>query len=149
MRVARAIASAITLVGLTVGVFLALLAYGRLPNWHELAGHPTQPLTDSTAFALLTLLAWAAWAIFTVTVAIEIAVEITGRASWRLPVRTPFEATARRLVAAITMGVTLSGPLLTRTGPGPNIAAAAAATEQVQVTPSAFTATKAAPSSSW
>ncbi len=138
MRVARAVASALTLAALTVGVFFALLTFGRLPGWDELADLPGEMLTDRTAFALLTLLAWAAWAVFTGTVAVELVGELTGNQRWRLPAGTPFQATARRLVAAITMSATLSGPLLARSGPAPTLAAAAAAeTADIVHTPSA------------
>ena len=123
MRITRALAAATVLVGLIVGLPAALVTYGRLPNGSDLADLPTEALTDSIVFALLTLLAWMGWAIFTLTVLVELAAAITGRASWRMPVRTPFEATARRLVAAITMSITLTGPVLTRMTPGPPIAA--------------------------
>jgi DNA-binding SARP family transcriptional activator len=130
MRIARAIASGIIVAFLIVGVFVALLAYGRLPTTDELVDLPNEMLTDTTVFILLTLLAWAAWALFTGTVALEIAVEISGNRRRRLPASTPFQVVARRLVAAITMSATLSGPLLTRSGLTPSLATAAAATEQ-------------------
>jgi hypothetical protein len=65
MRAARALAAAVVLVGLTIGVPLALVTYGRLPSGNELADLPTEALTDQVVFALLTLLAWAGWAVFT------------------------------------------------------------------------------------
>jgi hypothetical protein len=119
MRIARAIASGITLVALTVGVPVALVTFGRLPGWDDLADLPGEMLTDTTAFALLTALAWATWALFTAVVAVELAGVLAGARRWRLPAGTPFQGSARRLVAALTMTASLSSPMVSRVGLAP------------------------------
>jgi hypothetical protein len=72
IRLARAFGAAVVLCAAVVGVPMALITFGRLPGWDQLADLPREMLTDSTAFALLTALAWAAWAVFSAEVALEL-----------------------------------------------------------------------------
>ena len=60
MRIIRALASGLALLALTLGVPALLLAYGRTPGWSELVDLPGEMLTDTAAFALLTVVAWTA-----------------------------------------------------------------------------------------
>jgi DNA-binding SARP family transcriptional activator len=125
MRLARAVLASLVLGFLMVGVPIALVAFGRLPGWNQVTDLPGEMLTDTTAFALLTLIAWAAWSVFVPVVVLELAAELTGARRWRLPAGVPFQASARRLVVALTMSATLSGPVVARVGTAPALPAAA------------------------
>lgn len=119
MRLVRALASAAVLIVLVLAVPVALVAYGHLPAVDGLAELPGEMMTDTTAFALLTVLAWLAWALLVVVVVVELVTQVAGAQHARLPAALPFQPTVRRLVAALTMTASLSGPMLVRPGLAP------------------------------
>ena len=99
-----------------IGVPLALWRLGgrflpdTLPSWAQITTALGRPDTGAVFLGLLVVIGWAAWAMFTLAVAAELAAQLRGRPPLRLPgLRAP-QQLAGLLVAAV-LGVT-APPLL-------------------------------------
>jgi transcriptional activator len=114
MRYLRAVAAAVVLAGLVVGVPIVLALFGRLPSSSELAAIPTKALSDTTAFAVLTLAAWAAWLAFVVSLVVEAAAKLELAPRRRMPYVAPLQLGVRKLLGALSMTAGLAGPLASR-----------------------------------
>lgn len=97
----------LALVAVLLGIPLALVAIGGsplpsgLPAWHDITTALSTP-DDGTLFAgLLRLLAWGGWALFTLTVLIELVARLRGRAAPKLPALRLPQAAAAALVGLL------------------------------------------------
>lgn len=113
--VGRQILSATLLAVLVLGVPAALVAFAGnpLPSGVPSFGEARRALTspdDGTLFlGALVVLAWAAWAVFTLLVVLEIPAQLTGRRAVRLPGLGGAQGGARWLVAPLLSLVALTG----------------------------------------
>lgn len=115
-RFLRACAALITLLVVAIGVPLALTRWGHwpidgIPTWEQIRALTDTIVSDTAVFGLMTLVAWAIWALFMCSVVVEAAAELTGRAAPNLPFAAPLQRNARRLVAATLMTASVLGPL--------------------------------------
>ncbi|MDQ6837457.1 MAG: LysM peptidoglycan-binding domain-containing protein [Actinomycetota bacterium] len=118
-RVVRSLMAALVLFVLVIGVPVLLVRYGpslphRLPTSAQVRHAPAQALTDDAMFTILTVVAWLAWVVFTVSAVVELVSELRGVARPHLPIPSPFQAGASRLVAALLMSVAVAGPFASR-----------------------------------
>lgn len=126
-RIVRSIGAFLILVLGVVGLPIALVAYGRSPLdgvgslWEQLTALMTNAMSDVVVFGLLTIIAWVFWALFVSHVAVELAAALGRGTRWRPPPAGPLQAGARRLVMAIVMTTTLTGPLGQRGSAAPRL----------------------------
>lgn len=113
-RIARAVGAAALLAALLVGLPVLLVSFGRSPLdgsgslWDQLTRFPTQTVSDTVAFGLLTIAAWVSWAVFSLHVVVEVAAALGTTIRLRVPATGLFQMSARRLVTALTMSASLS-----------------------------------------
>lgn len=116
IRILRALAAAVTLLLLLIGIPAAFWVLGReslptqLPSWEQVVSTLAHPLTANFLLGLLTLTGMLAWATFLVAVLIEIP-NALGRRPIR-PVRglgTPRRLAAMLLAAIFLTGITAPG----------------------------------------
>ena len=99
--VGRVIAAAVLLGGLPYALARFIgWPLPRHPSWHGLQQFLVSPLGDDAIIKGLTCVAWLLWAVFAVSVLIEVAAAIRGRPAPRLPVIAPVQAFAAVLVGA-------------------------------------------------
>ncbi len=72
----------------------------QVPTWSHLQVFLTTPLSDTTIVKGLACVAWGLWAIFAVSLTVEIVAAAHGRAARRLPVFAPIQAFAAALIGA-------------------------------------------------
>ncbi len=115
---------------------------GRLPAWHDIFSALTTP-DDGTLFtALLLFLAWAGWAVFTLTVLIELTARLRGRPAPKLPaLRVPQTAAAALVGLLFVAGPQAAAPAMAVAG----TPVTAAATTSVAVATAAAPAAVAVP----
>lgn len=109
----RGLAALVGTVAFVVGVPWLLLRYGHWPIDHvpsvdELRDLADTVVSDTMVFGVLTLAAWVVWAIFTVSLLVESAAAVRGVQAPRLAFAGPLQRSARALVAAIVLAVSLS-----------------------------------------
>ncbi|MDP9220612.1 MAG: LysM peptidoglycan-binding domain-containing protein [Actinomycetota bacterium] len=97
----------LALVAVVIGIPAALIGIGGsplpggLPSWHDVTTALSSP-DDGTLFAgLLLLLAWGGWALFTLTVLIELLARLRGRPAPKLPALRVPQAAAAALVGLL------------------------------------------------
>ena len=83
------------------------------PGWQQAQRFLASPLTDDAIIRALADAAWLLWAVFALSLAVELIAVTRGRPAPRLPAIAPVQALAAALVGA-TMMTALHGP---RTGP--------------------------------
>jgi DNA-binding SARP family transcriptional activator/uncharacterized membrane protein (DUF441 family) len=103
----RGLASLAALVGLVVGVPIALLSVAgwplptAVPHWSAVMHSLSQSeVADSTLIKGAALICFVAWAALVLCVVVELAAWVGGRTAARLPVVGPFQVWAGRLVAS-------------------------------------------------
>jgi DNA-binding SARP family transcriptional activator len=109
----RAVAASVVLAALTGGVPAALARYIGWPLPRHLSGPQLRallaaPLTDAALIKVLACVVWAAWALFALCAAAEVAARVGGRPCPRVPVISGVQAVAAALVGAITLAAPAS-----------------------------------------
>jgi nucleoid-associated protein YgaU len=114
------IAAAMVLLALVVGIPALLLVVSPIgwppdiPGWSQITGAVTRPDDGQIFLAALAVVAWLAWACFTVSVLVEVAALARGAPTPRLPLLRVPQAGAAVLVAAAAVLVSgnavLAGP---------------------------------------
>lgn len=75
----------------------------RHPTWHGLQQFVISPLDDDAIIKGLACVAWLLWAVFALSVLIEVAAAVRGQPAPRLPVIAPVQAFAAALVGATVL----------------------------------------------
>lgn len=102
--VGRVIATAALLGGVPFGLARFIgWPLPRHPTWHGLQQFLVSPLTDDAIIKGLACVAWLLWALFALSVLIEVAAAIRGQPAPRLPVIAPVQAFAAALVGATVL----------------------------------------------
>ena len=109
VRALLALASLATVLG---GVPWALAAFGRWPisGWpsgEQLRDIGDTVVSDTAVFGVLTLAAWVVWLLFVVSFLVETRAAVRGLQAPALALAGPVQRTARFLVAAVIVGVTI------------------------------------------
>lgn len=111
-RLVRALASLAVLAVLIVGVPWLLARYGNWPitglpdrDWWD--GLGDSAVSDTTVFAVLTVAAWAVWALFVASVAVELAAGLRGVQAPHLALAGPLQRLARALVVTVLLGLSV------------------------------------------
>jgi DNA-binding SARP family transcriptional activator len=73
------------------------------PGWKQTLGFFASPLTDDAIIRALADAAWLLWAVFAISLVIEVAAVIRGQSAPRLPAIAPVQALAAALVGATMM----------------------------------------------
>lgn len=109
----RGVAASALMAIMVVGAPLVLLRVGRIP-----AGVPDPLAPDNGAvlLAILTILGWLAWAVFTVSVILEFLALVSRQ---RLRVRLPGLAAPQGLAAALLLAIAAMLPLTAHAQPAP------------------------------
>lgn len=121
--VMRGLGALIVLLALLIGlpVLLYTVAGAPIPHRVPSPGQITDTLTrrdnGQLFLACLLLLAWAGWAAFAASVAVETAAQVRGRGAPRLPALGGVQRLAGHLVAAVAVAFLSTGPALTHTIP--------------------------------
>ena len=103
--------------GLVVGVPAALIVYvgwplpTQLPTLEEIRLALRSGIDPQLLINTLAIVVWVAWAQLVVALGAEVAAAARGKAAHRVPVLPAMQATAARLVAAITLVAASLGPL--------------------------------------
>ena len=128
MRLVRAGAAALAIVAIAVGLPLALVRFAAfrpgLPTSEQLADLPDLVLSDTAIWRVLTVAAWAVWAVLVVSLVWEL---VTYRPHRPLPpIRFgALQRLARHLVQAALLTATVATPLV-RPAPADAVVAPAA-----------------------
>ncbi len=90
----------------------ALVRFGNwpingIPSSEQLRDLGDTVVSDTTVFAVLTVAAWLVWAVFTVSVLVETSAALRRVQAPRLAFAGPLQRSARGLVAAIVLAVTI------------------------------------------
>lgn len=117
-RVVRSVGAGLILAATVVAVPWLLARYGSVavdhwPALSEVRALPSATLSDDAVFVVLTLAAWIAWLVFTVSVGVEVVAVARGIDTPRLPAAGLLQRAATRLVAAAFLSMTMSRPLPT------------------------------------
>jgi nucleoid-associated protein YgaU len=109
----RGFAALVTTVAFVVGVPWLLVRFGSwpisdVPSVDELRELLDTVVSDTMVFGVLTVGAWIVWAGFTVSVLVESAAAVRGIQAPRLAFAGPMQRSARALVAAIVLAISLS-----------------------------------------
>lgn len=97
------LALAVMLGGVPVLLMVIAPVRLRVPAWDEVVGVLTRPDDGTLFLTALTLIAWAAWAILTVSVMTETVAQLRGLPAVRLPGLGGVQRLAGVLVAAVTV----------------------------------------------
>ncbi len=114
-EVARGLSAALALAGLVIGIPTALMAVAPMtrpttwPTLDQIIGALTSPDDGTLFIAALIVIAWAAWAAFTLSVLVEIAAQVRGLPTPRLPGLRASQRAAAVLVASIGLLVAPTG----------------------------------------
>ena len=106
----RGLTSLVALVAIVAGLPVLLARWGHLPGapsgrwWTHLGDHA---VSDTAVFAVLTIAAWIMWAGFTATVTVELAAGLRGVQAPRIAIAGPLQRSARALVAAVLVMLSL------------------------------------------
>src|SRR4051812_49551966 len=99
MRFVRGLAALLALLGLLVGIPVALVVFGGNPLPTDLSGQALQrafftPASDRVLLGILAVIGWLAWAGFVLSVAAEVANAASGRRlQLHLPRLPPWQQT--------------------------------------------------------
>jgi nucleoid-associated protein YgaU len=108
--ITRGLASLLALVAIVVGLPVLLARWGHMPGapnrqwWAHLGDHA---VSDTAVFAVLTIAAWIVWAGFVATVAVELMAGVRGVQAPRIAIAGPLQQSARTLVAAVFVMLSL------------------------------------------
>lgn len=114
IRFVRGIGALGILLGTIGGVPILLLQIGRLPAITPFPEMLLVPDQGALLLGVLTVLGWAAWAIFTVSVLAELVVLLSGR---RIRVRLPGLTAPRNLAAGLLLAIAAMGPIAAHAAP--------------------------------
>lgn len=108
----RGLVSFVAIVGFVAGVPWLLVRYGNspitgLPAADQLRDAMSTVVSDSMLFAVLTVAAWVVWAAFTLSLVIEAGAALRGVQAPNLALVGPLQRSARALVAAVVLAVTI------------------------------------------
>ncbi len=111
----RGLGAAGLLLVMVVGIPALLLVVGQLhvvgmPSWSTVWGALTRPDDGHLFLAALTVLAWLAWATFTLSVIVEAIAILRGLPSPRLPLLSVPQHAAAALVATFSFGASAQTP---------------------------------------
>ncbi|MBA3279176.1 MAG: LysM peptidoglycan-binding domain-containing protein [Geodermatophilaceae bacterium] len=87
----RGLGSLVALLGILGGIPFGLVVFGgrylpdHVPDWSEITGVLSRPDTGAVFFGFLTVVAWIGWAIFTLSVLVEIPAQLRRTPAMRLP----------------------------------------------------------------
>jgi nucleoid-associated protein YgaU/DNA-binding SARP family transcriptional activator len=128
-EIARALAALLVLAALIVGIPALLLVVAPALDWPTLSRQAissalTRPDDGHLLLTALTLVGWAAWAVFAVSVVVETVAMLRGLPTPRLPLVGAPQKLAASLVASAAM--LLAAPTGTAPGQAPPVPAAAA-----------------------
>ncbi|GIF74190.1 LysM peptidoglycan-binding domain-containing protein [Asanoa siamensis] len=117
-QIASGVAALVTLLGLLVGIPIALVQLAampdRLPTLAEAGQAMIRPDESGALFiAAVAVVGWLAWLSFAVSVVREVVAHVRGRVARRLPVLGPQQRVAAVLVAAVSLLV--AGPAISAT----------------------------------
>ncbi|HWL41773.1 MAG TPA: BTAD domain-containing putative transcriptional regulator [Ilumatobacter sp.] len=139
----RGLVSLTVLAVIVAGLPWALVRWGELPgtpnaDWWDRLGDGA--MSDSTVFVVLTLAAWSAWAVFTISVVVETIAGLRGVHAPRLAFAGPLQHTARGLVVGVLLLLSIAqqaAPVLARPTPasGASLFPRAAVSTVVDITP--------------
>ena len=109
----RGLIALVAAVAFVAGVPWLLLTYGDwpitgMPSVGELRDLADTVVSDTMVFGVLTVAAWMVWAGFAVSLLVESAAVVRGVQAPRLAFAGPLQRSARALVAAIVLAVSLS-----------------------------------------
>jgi nucleoid-associated protein YgaU len=147
----RGIAALLALAVLVLGVPAALITVAplqlptRLPPAGDVASALTRPDDGHLFLAALTLLAWAGWATFTLSVLVEAVAQIRGLPALRLPLLAGPQHGAALLVAAVAVMLTLPGPGIPGVNARPQSAVATLHHPSITTAPATATPPRARP----
>ncbi|MDH6122714.1 nucleoid-associated protein YgaU [Kitasatospora sp. GAS204A] len=140
----RGLTALMALAALTAGVPLALARVGILPahvpSWHDITTALTSPDSGVLFLGTITVIGWAAWLSFTLSVVVEVGALLRHRQAPRIRVLGP----AQRMAATLVAGVVL---LLPTTGAFADAPTASAATATAPAAIQAGAAATAVPTS--
>lgn len=127
----RGTAALALLAALVAGVPWALVQFGNwpihgVPTGEQLHDLGDAVVSDTAVFAVLTVAAWAVWAVFMASLLVEIAAVARGIQAPRLTFAGPVQRSARGLVAAVVLAVTISHSARPASAAGPRIPTATA-----------------------
>lgn len=108
----RGLVSFVAIVGFVAGVPWLLVRYGDwpitgLPTTDQVRDAMSTVVSDSTILAVLTVAAWLVWAAFTLSLMVEAGAAVRGIQAPNLTLLGPLQRSARVLVAAVVLAVTL------------------------------------------
>ncbi len=142
--VLHGLAAILAIVAVVAGVPLLLAVVAplspptALPTWDQISTGLMRPDDGTVFLTVLALLAWAGWAVFTLSVVLEVLAQARG-----LPTpRIPLARTSQRLAAGL---VTTAGLLLASTAPLTTAAAHAATTPPATTAPATTAPVAATP----
>jgi nucleoid-associated protein YgaU len=109
----RGFVALVTTLAFVVGVPWLLVKYGNwpitdAPSVDELRELADTVVSDTMVFGVLTVGAWIVWAGFTLSILVESAAAVRGVQAPRLAFAGPLQRSARALVAAIVLAISLS-----------------------------------------
>lgn len=113
-RGAQAVGAWIALLTMIVAVPVGLVRWGRwpitgLPTVDQVRELPATIATETALFGVTTLVAWVFWALFVVSVLVEVASEVRGQQLRAVPLAGPLQRLAQQLVAVALLSVSVTG----------------------------------------
>ncbi|MAT06892.1 MAG: hypothetical protein CL424_17800 [Acidimicrobiaceae bacterium] len=109
----RGLGAFLVVVTVVAGLPWLLVRYGdwpltSVPTGTEVGDLANSVVSDSMVFAVLTVAVWAVWVAFTASAVVEVVASARGIQAPRLTIVWPIQRSARVLVAAIVLAVTIS-----------------------------------------
>lgn len=140
------LAACLTLMLLVLGTPAALITIGALPHWGDFTwSRLSRPDDGTLALAVIGVVAWLAWLVFTTSVAVELVALIGGIRAPRLPgLRVP-QVSASRLVAIASLLFVAVPPVSQTLAPPHGVAAAGPVAQTVTPTSSLTTTPPSTP----
>jgi DNA-binding SARP family transcriptional activator len=109
-RLAAGVGAALAIGVVLVAVPWGLLTFTRwpvsgVPSWQQIEDLPASAASDEAIIAVFVVGLWAAWAVFALSIVLEVIAQIRGRDVRRVPGLAPIQLAARNLVAVVAMAI--------------------------------------------
>jgi nucleoid-associated protein YgaU len=129
------LAASLALILLVAGIPALLVGLGAIPSAGDFSlGRLTGPDDGSLAVAVIGVVAWLAWLVFTASAAVELAARLRGIHAPRLPGLALPQMSAARLIALASL-LFVAAPTAAQTFPGPPAVAAPTTAVSPQTAP--------------